>query len=84
MSDDDGGAIGVGERRGRKGVWKSGRRSTVGYAVVFSEGSWLDMGERKSRAMTGWCEWFSFLPFFSFFLFFSASTFAFFFLSIFF
>lgn len=32
--------------------------------------------------MTGWCEWFSFLPFFSFFLFlffFSASTFAFFF-----
>ena len=44
MSDDDGGAIGVGERRGRKGVWKSGRRSTVGYAVVFSEGSWVDMG----------------------------------------
>ena len=30
--------------------------------------------------MTGWCEWFSFLPFFPFsFFFFSASTFAFFF-----
>lgn len=52
-------------------MWESGRRSTVGYAVVFSEGSWLDMGgERKSRAMRGRCEWFSFLPFFPLFFFF--------------